>query len=126
MIRTTISINQRFKPTISLEVWKKKKVAVLENLSNLKGNSTSLQDQLAAAKASNNETMKLKEALECEVKCLRLDIQVRDDRDHLLSRVQDLSAQVLKRKELIEKSVAELGNLEEKSNELEVLFVDLF
>ncbi|KAK9074204.1 hypothetical protein SSX86_006801 [Deinandra increscens subsp. villosa] len=98
----------------------KEKVAVLENLSSLRGHCTSLQDQLAATKASSNETTKLKEALASEVGCLRLDLQkVRDDRDRLFSQVQDLSAEVLKYKEWTGKSVAELGNLTTKSNVLE-------
>ncbi|KAI3755848.1 hypothetical protein L1987_55657 [Smallanthus sonchifolius] len=98
----------------------KEKVAVLENLSNLRGCCTSLQDQLTATKASSNETMNLKEALESEVGCLRLDLQqVRDDRDRQLSQVQELSAEVLKYKELTGKSAGELENLTTKSNELE-------
>nr|XP_043628795.1 kinesin-like protein KIN-14N [Erigeron canadensis] len=100
----------------------KEKVAVLENLSNLKGHCTSLQDQLTATKESSNETMKLKEALASEVGCLRLDLQqVRDDRDRQLSLVEELSAEVLKYKEWTGKSAAELGNLTTKSNELEAM-----
>ncbi|XP_071730198.1 kinesin-like protein KIN-14N isoform X2 [Rutidosis leptorrhynchoides] len=91
----------------------KEKVAVLENLSSLKGHYTSLQDQLTATK--------LKEALASEVGCLRSDLQqVRDDRDRQLSSVQDLSAEVLKYKEWTGKSAAELGQLTTKSKELEV------
>ncbi|KAJ9551289.1 hypothetical protein OSB04_015334 [Centaurea solstitialis] len=44
----------------------KEKVSMLENLGNLKGQCTSLQDQLATTKASGDETMKLKEALSSE------------------------------------------------------------
>ncbi|KAJ0801793.1 putative minus-end-directed kinesin ATPase [Helianthus annuus] len=98
----------------------KEKVAVLENLSNLRGYCTSLQDQLTATKESNDEAMKLKDALASEVGCLRLDLQqVRDERDRQLSHVQELSAEVLKYKELTGKSADELGNLTTKSNELE-------
>ncbi|KAF5814947.1 putative minus-end-directed kinesin ATPase [Helianthus annuus] len=100
----------------------KEKVAVLENLSNLRGYCTSLQDQLTATKVgeSNDEAMKLKDALASEVGCLRLDLQqVRDERDRQLSHVQELSAEVLKYKELTGKSADELGNLTTKSNELE-------
>ncbi|XP_076895679.1 kinesin-like protein KIN-14N [Bidens hawaiensis] len=98
----------------------KEKVAILENLSNLRGYCTSLQDQLTAIKESNNETIKIKEALESEVGSLRLDIQqVRDDRDRQLSHVKKLSAEVLIYKELTGKSAGELENLTTKSNELE-------
>ncbi|XP_076909562.1 kinesin-like protein KIN-14N [Bidens hawaiensis] len=98
----------------------KEKVAVLENLSNLRGSFTSLQDQLAAAKTSSNETMKLKEALASEVGSLRWDLQVvRDERDRVLLQGQDLSVEVLKYKEWAGKSVTELGSLTTKSSELE-------
>ncbi|KAL8195540.1 hypothetical protein R6Q57_025943 [Mikania cordata] len=97
----------------------KEKVSVLENLSNLRGYCTSLQDQLTATKASSNETMKLKEALASEVGCLRLDLQqVRDDRDRQLSNVQQLSTEVFKYKEWTGKSACELEKLTTKSNEL--------
>ncbi|KAJ0816863.1 hypothetical protein HanLR1_Chr00c0494g0754001 [Helianthus annuus] len=98
----------------------KEKVAVLENLRNLRGYCTSLQDQLTATKESNDEAMKLKDALASEVGCLRLDLQqVRDERDRQLSHVQELSAEVLKYKELTGKSADELRNLTTKSHELE-------
>ncbi|KAJ0603866.1 hypothetical protein HanHA300_Chr02g0043091 [Helianthus annuus] len=98
----------------------KEKVAVLENLSNLRGYCTSLQDQLTATKESNDEAMKLKDALASEVGCLRLELQqVRDERDRQLSHVQELSAEVLKYKELTGKSADELRNLTTKSHELE-------
>ncbi|KAK1430960.1 hypothetical protein QVD17_14111 [Tagetes erecta] len=96
------------------------KAAVSENLSNLRSYCTSLQDQLTATKESSNEAMKLKEALASEVKCLRLDLQqVRDDRDHQVSQVQELSAEVLKYKEWTGKSAAELESITRKSNEFE-------
>ncbi|KAD6454009.1 hypothetical protein E3N88_08715 [Mikania micrantha] len=90
----------------------KEKVTVLENLSNLRGHCNSLQNQLTAAKVSKHWQVK--------VKCLRSDLQqVRDDRDRVLSQVQDLSAKVMKYKEWTGQSAAELGNLTKKSNELE-------
>ncbi|PWA83976.1 kinesin 3 [Artemisia annua] len=98
----------------------KEKVAVLENISSLRGQCTSLQEQLTATKASNTELKNLKEAAASEVERLRLDLQqVRDDRDRQLSQVQDLSAEVLKYKEWTGKSAAEVGNLTTKSNQLE-------
>ncbi|KAI3708512.1 hypothetical protein L2E82_37701 [Cichorium intybus] len=88
------------------------KVAASETLSNLRGYCTSLQDQLNATRASSNEAIKQKEALESEVGCLRLDLQqVRHERDRHLSKVQDLSNEVIKYKELTGKSSAELNNL---------------
>ncbi|KAL4580201.1 hypothetical protein LXL04_016385 [Taraxacum kok-saghyz] len=90
----------------------KEKVGVVENLSNLRGHCTSLQDQLIATKENSNETMKQKEALANEVGCLRLELhQVREDRDRQLALVQDLSKEVTKYKELTGKSSAELDNL---------------
>ncbi|GJR51123.1 kinesin-like protein KIN-14N [Tanacetum coccineum] len=98
----------------------KEKVAVLENISSLRGQCTSLQEQLTATKASNTELKNLREAAANEVGSLRLDLQqVRDDRDRQLSQVQDLSAEVLKYKEWTGKSSAIVGNLTTKSNQLE-------
>ncbi|KAK1429851.1 hypothetical protein QVD17_12122 [Tagetes erecta] len=78
----------------------KEKVVVLENLSSLRGHCTSLQDQLTTTKETNNETMKLKEVLESEIGCLRLDLQqVRDERERLLPQVQNLLAEVSKYKD---------------------------
>ncbi|GJU76572.1 kinesin-like protein KIN-14N [Tanacetum coccineum] len=64
----------------------KVKVAVLENISNLRGQCTSLQEQLQKW-ASNTELKNLREAAASEVGSLRLDLQqVREDRDRQLTR----------------------------------------
>ncbi|KAI3466204.1 hypothetical protein Pfo_022867 [Paulownia fortunei] len=98
----------------------KEKAAVVENLSTLRGHYTSLQEQLTSSRASQDEVIKQKEALGCEVACLRGDLQqVRDDRDRQLLQVQALSAEVVKYKECTGKSIAELDSLTTKTNELE-------
>ncbi|XP_076912753.1 kinesin-like protein KIN-14N isoform X1 [Bidens hawaiensis] len=97
------------------------KAALMENLSKLKGYHQSQQDQLASAKASLEESMKLKEAFASEVGCLRGDLhQVREDRDRQLLLVQDLTSEVEQYKECTGKSAVELGTLTSRSMELEV------
>ncbi|KAL3850813.1 hypothetical protein ACJIZ3_012695 [Penstemon smallii] len=67
-----------------------------------------------------HEALKQKEALGIEVACLRGDLQqVRDDRDHQLSQVKALSAEVEIYRESTGKSAAMLDNLHLKTNELE-------
>ncbi|KAK4491974.1 hypothetical protein RD792_002758 [Penstemon davidsonii] len=96
------------------------KAAVVENLSTLRGHYTSLQEQLTSSRSLQDEALKQKEALGIEVACLRGDLQqVRDDRDHQLSQVKALSAEVEIYRESTGKSAAMLDNLHLKTNELE-------
>ncbi|KAL0293551.1 UNVERIFIED_CONTAM: Kinesin-like protein KIN-14C [Sesamum calycinum] len=98
----------------------KEKAAVVENLSELRGHSTALQEQLTLSRALHDEAIKQKEALGSEVACLRGDLQkVREDRDCQLLQVQALSAELVKYKECTGKSIAELDSLTTKTNELE-------
>ncbi|KAL0406888.1 UNVERIFIED_CONTAM: Kinesin-like protein KIN-14N [Sesamum latifolium] len=98
----------------------KEKAAVVENLSELRGHNTSLQEQLTLSRALHDEAIKQKEALGSEVACLRGELQkVREDRDCQLSQVQALSAEIVKYKECTGKSIAELDTLTTKTNELE-------
>nr|GMD56174.1 kinesin-like protein KIN-14N [Ipomoea batatas] len=98
----------------------KEKAAVVENLSTLRGHYTSLQEQLASSRTAQDEAIRQKETLASEVGCLRGDLQnMRTDRDSQLAKVQILTEEVVKYKECTGKSVAELGNLTVKSNELE-------
>ncbi|KMS98531.1 hypothetical protein BVRB_4g092220 isoform A [Beta vulgaris subsp. vulgaris] len=96
------------------------KAAVAENLSTLRGQYTSLQDQLTLSKSSQEEAVKQKEALINEVGCLRTELQqARDDRDRQLSQVQTLTDEIAKYKDFTGRSVSELDCLTVKSNELE-------
>ncbi|KAL2247583.1 kinesin-like protein KIN-14N [Sesamum indicum] len=98
----------------------KEKAAVVENLSELRGHNTSLQEQLTLSRALHDEAIKQKEALGSEVACLRGELQkVREDRDCQLLQVQALSAELVKYKECTGKSIAELDSLTTKTNELE-------
>lgn len=104
----------------SLKRIEMEKLTIVENLSNLRGHSKALQDQLSSIKASQDEVLKQKESLVNELKCLRGELQqVRDDRDRLASQVQALTAEIEKYKEHNGKSCAELENLTVKTNALE-------
>lgn len=71
--------------------------------------------------ASQQEASKQKEELKKELNCFRNELQqVRDDRDHQLSQVQCLMAEIVKYKELTGKSALELDNATSKTNALEV------
>ena len=71
--------------------------------------------------ASQDEAVCQKESLVNDVRCLRGELQqVRDDRDHQVSRLQALSAEIVKYRETTGKSLAELELLATKSKSLEV------
>ncbi|XP_057992396.1 kinesin-like protein KIN-14N isoform X2 [Hevea brasiliensis] len=83
----------------------KEKADIVELLSNLRGQNKSLQDQYALCKASLDEVSKQKDALVYEVASLRGELQqARNDRDHYLSQVHDLTARVVNCDELAVKS----------------------
>ncbi|XWS19479.1 hypothetical protein CRYUN_Cryun31cG0019600 [Craigia yunnanensis] len=104
----------------SLKRVEKEKLTIVENLSTLRGHCSSLQEQLTLSRASQDDAVNQKETLVNEVKCLRGELQqVRDDRDHQVSQVQALSAEIVKYKETTGKSFAELDNLTMKSKSLE-------
>ncbi|KAG7962730.1 hypothetical protein I3843_09G079700 [Carya illinoinensis] len=74
----------------------------------------------AEHKASQDESIKQKELLSNELRCLRGELnQVRDDRDRQVTRVQALTAEVVKYEEFTGRSCVELDNLTLKSNALE-------
>ncbi|KAG6695115.1 hypothetical protein I3842_09G079900 [Carya illinoinensis] len=74
----------------------------------------------AEHKASQDESIKKKELLSNELGCLRGELnQVRDDRDRQVTRVQALTAEVVKYEEFTGRSCVELDNLTLKSNALE-------
>ncbi|KAK9674386.1 hypothetical protein RND81_12G229300 [Saponaria officinalis] len=96
------------------------KAIIVDNLSILRGHQNSLQDQLNATRASQEESVKQKEALIDEVACLRTELQqARDDRDRQLSQVQALNDELAKYKDFTGRSVSELDCLTMRSNELE-------
>ncbi|KAL9232380.1 hypothetical protein vseg_007499 [Gypsophila vaccaria] len=96
------------------------KATIVDNLSILRGHKNSLQDQLNSTRASQEDTVKQKEALIDEVACLRTELQqVRDDRDRQLSQVQALTDELAKYKDFTGRSVSELDCLTMRSNELE-------
>ncbi|KAJ6894470.1 kinesin-like protein KIN-14N [Populus alba x Populus x berolinensis] len=100
----------------------KEKAAIVGNLSTLRGQCMSLQDQYNSCKASVDEVAKQKDTLVNEVASLRAELQqVSEDRDSLLLQVQTLTAEVVNCEELVEKS----NELKEKclsqSNQLKTL-----
>ncbi|KAJ8424941.1 hypothetical protein Cgig2_030897 [Carnegiea gigantea] len=104
----------------TLQRIEKEKSTIVENLGTLRGHYASLQDQLTSSRASQDEAIRQKEALNHEVNRLRGELQqVRDDRDRLLSQVHGLTSEIEKYKESTGKSVAELNKLMIKSNALE-------
>ncbi|WCJ31303.1 kinesin 3 [Euphorbia peplus] len=83
----------------------KEKAAIMENLSNLRGQFSSLQGQYTSCKESLDEVTKQKDALLTEVASLRVELlQVTNDRDRYQSEVQDLTAKVFNCEELAAKS----------------------
>ncbi|KAF5474668.1 hypothetical protein F2P56_006549 [Juglans regia] len=104
----------------SLKRVEREKLTIVENLSNLRCHNKALQDQLTSFKASQDESIKQKELLSNELRCLRGELnQVRDDRDRQVTRVQALTAEVVKYEEFTGRSCVELDNLTLKSNALE-------
>ncbi|CAA7049212.1 unnamed protein product [Microthlaspi erraticum] len=75
----------------------KERTAIVENIGNLKGQFSALQDQLAASKASQDETMKQKAVLVNEIASLKVELQqVKDDRDRHLVEVKTLQTEASK------------------------------
>lgn len=104
----------------TLKCVESEKAAIVENLSTLRGQFSSLQDQLTSFRASQEEAANQKEALVSEVGCLRMELQqARDERDRQLSQVLSLTEEVAKYKDFTGKSASELDCLTMKSNELE-------
>ncbi|KAK4772788.1 hypothetical protein SAY86_014563 [Trapa natans] len=104
----------------SLTKVEKEKLAVVENLSTLRGHYNSIQEQLTSSRVSLDEAVNQKKSLDNEVKCLREELQkVREDRDRHIVQVQGLTADILRRKEVTEKSIVDLENLAAKSQALQ-------
>ncbi|KAE8707497.1 Kinesin-1 [Hibiscus syriacus] len=104
----------------SLKCVEKEKLTIVENLSTLRGHCSSLQEQLTLSRASQDDAVNQKETLVNEFKCLRGELQqVRDDRECQTSKVQALSAEIVKFKESAGKSFEELDDLTMKSKYLE-------
>ncbi|CAN1224131.1 Kinesin-like protein KIN-14N [Linum grandiflorum] len=71
------------------------KVAIVENLGNLRGQYKSLQEQYMSSKESADEALKQKDLLMTQVSSLMGELQqVRDDRDRLTLQVEALTAEV--------------------------------
>ncbi|XP_024381679.1 kinesin-like protein KIN-14N [Physcomitrium patens] len=98
----------------------KEKAAIMENLSTLRGSTTSLNAQLAATKASlQDKIQQHKDAVE-EASRLRMDIQrCTEDRDQLASQVSSFEAENAMYKECTGKSVAEIKLISNKALALE-------
>ncbi|XP_027906456.1 kinesin-like protein KIN-14C [Vigna unguiculata] len=96
------------------------KATIVESLSNLRGHNKALQDQLASLKVSQDETIKKKEILVNELKCLREELkQLRDDRDSQLEQVHALTGEIARHKEYTGKTCTQLDTLMIKTNALE-------
>ncbi|KAL1206514.1 Kinesin-like protein KIN-14N [Cardamine amara subsp. amara] len=75
----------------------KERTAIVENIGNLKGQFSALQDQLAASKASQEDIMKQKGELVNEIASLKVELQqVKDDRDRHLTEVKSLQTEATK------------------------------
>ncbi|VVB15958.1 unnamed protein product [Arabis nemorensis] len=75
----------------------KERTAIVENIGNLKGQFSALQDQLAASKASQDDTMKQKAELVNEIAGLKVELQqAKDDRDRHLMEVKTLQTEATK------------------------------
>ncbi|KAG7537941.1 Kinesin motor domain [Arabidopsis suecica] len=75
----------------------KERTAIIENIGNLKGQFSALQDQLAASKASQEDIMKQKGELVNEISSLKVELQqVKDDRDRHLVEVKTLQTEATK------------------------------
>ncbi|XP_019089381.1 PREDICTED: kinesin-like protein KIN-14N isoform X3 [Camelina sativa] len=75
----------------------KERTAIVENIGNLKGQFSALQDQLAASKASQEDIMKQKGELENEIASLKVELQqAKEDRDRHLVEVQTLQTEATK------------------------------
>ncbi|PKI72967.1 hypothetical protein CRG98_006667, partial [Punica granatum] len=104
----------------SLTRVEKEKLAIVENLSTLRGHYNSLQDQLTSSRVALDDAVKQKESLVNELKCLREELQkVREDRDRQVTQVQGLTTDILRYKEATGKSIIELDNLAAKSQALQ-------
>ncbi|CAL9197255.1 unnamed protein product [Musa hybrid cultivar] len=98
----------------------KEKSAIMESLTSARDHSNSLKTQLDSSRSSQQEAMKQKEELKKEVSCLRTELQqVRDDRDHLLERVQSLTVDVVNYREISGKSSKDLDEMTTKNVALE-------
>ncbi|WVZ16546.1 hypothetical protein V8G54_009528 [Vigna mungo] len=96
------------------------KATTVESLSNLRGHNKALQDQLVSLKVSLEETIKQKEILVNDLKCLREELkQLRDDRDRQLEQVNALTREIARHKEYTGKTCTQLDALMIKTNTLE-------
>ncbi|XP_014522914.1 kinesin-like protein KIN-14C [Vigna radiata var. radiata] len=96
------------------------KATIVESLSNLRGHNKALQDQLVSLKVSLEETIKQKEILVNDLKCLREELkQLRDDRDRQLEQVNALTREIARHKEYTGKTCTQLDALMIKTNTLE-------
>ncbi|CAN6850336.1 unnamed protein product [Brassica oleracea] len=75
----------------------KERTEIVENIGNLKGQFSALQDQLAASKASQDDIMKQKAELVNEVASLKVELQqAKDERDYHLTELKTLQTEANK------------------------------
>ncbi|EPS63940.1 hypothetical protein M569_10842, partial [Genlisea aurea] len=104
----------------NLQRVEKEKAAAVEILSTVRGQNSSLQEQLTSCRGMYDEVVRERETLRSEVTSIRGDLnQVRDDRDRQLQQAQLLSSDVIKYRECAEKSIASLELLTKESYDLE-------
>ncbi|CAN7038997.1 hypothetical protein BRARA_B01366 [Brassica rapa] len=75
----------------------KERTEIVENIGNLKGQFSALQDQLVASKASQDDIMKQKAELVNEIASLKVELQqAKDERDHHLTELKTLQTEANK------------------------------
>ncbi|CAN6236341.1 unnamed protein product [Urochloa humidicola] len=98
----------------------KEKSAMMETMAVLRECNNSMGSQLESSRASQQESIRVKEELRKEVECLRAELkQVRDDRDHSAAQLNNLNIELASCKEQFGKSSKECKSMSTKVLALE-------
>ncbi|CAN6277019.1 unnamed protein product [Urochloa humidicola] len=98
----------------------KEKSAMMETMAVLRECNNSMGSQLESSRASQQESIRVKEELRKEVECLRAELkQVRDDRDHSAAQLNNLNIELASCKEQFGKSSKECESMSTKVLALE-------
>ncbi|CAL5029856.1 unnamed protein product [Urochloa decumbens] len=98
----------------------KEKSTMMETMAALRECNNSMGSQLESSRASQQESIRVKEELRKEVECLRAELkQVRDDRDHSAAQLNNLNIVLANCKEQLGKSSKECESMTTKVSALE-------